>query len=289
MIFTSFLSTPEAPVALPDGSFLCVEMSADNGSVSLIGPDGRRLRTVAKVGRPNGLAMDREGKVWVAVTRDGSLLRMKMDGAYDIFARECNDLHFIFPNDLCFGPDGLLYMTDSGIPIQDWAPKERVRPDYDQVETDGRVYCFNTQTGEAKLLDRGLRFANGIAFGPDGHLYVSETLTGFIYRYQLTGSGVGQREYFGDVVDRSLPKAFRGPDGMKFGMDGNLYCAVFGQQNVTVLGPDGQVVRRISTHGRNPTNLTFGANHETRIYVTEVQFGRIEAHEVGVEGLPLYD
>ena len=79
-----------------------------------------------------------------------------------------------------------------------------------------------------------------------------------------------------------------GPDGMAFGADGNLYVAVHGQGDVTVLSPEGDVVRRIETAGRQPTNVSFGRSGEQRIYVTEVEFGRVEAFGVETEGLRLY-
>jgi SMP-30/Gluconolactonase/LRE-like region len=70
--------------------------------------------------------------------------------------------------------------------------------------------------------------------------------------------------------------------------DGNLYAAVHGQGDVTVPSPEGDVVRRIETTGRQPTNVAFGRPGEQRIYVTEVEFGRSEAFEVEPEGLRLY-
>ena len=33
-------------------------------------------------------------------------------------------------------------------------------------------------------IDSGIKFTNGIAFGPDRLLYVNETLTGAIYSYE---------------------------------------------------------------------------------------------------------
>jgi gluconolactonase len=38
-----------------------------------------------------------------------------MDGATRIVATGCQGEPFLFPNDLCFGPDGALYVTDSGV------------------------------------------------------------------------------------------------------------------------------------------------------------------------------
>ena len=75
---------------------------------------------------------------------------------------------------------------------------------------------------------------------------------------------------------------------MKFGANGNLYVAVFGQGDVTVLGPDGAVVERIKTDGTMPTNLAFGPPGSQKIYVTEDEKGTFEVFEVGTDGLPLY-
>jgi len=74
---------------------------------------------------------------------------------------------------------------------------------------------------------------------------------------------------------------------MKFGADANLYVAVFGQGDVTVLGPDGTVVRRIRTEGSMPTNLVFGPKGERTIYVTEVETGSVRVLDVDTDGLPL--
>jgi hypothetical protein len=46
-------------------------------------------------------------------------------------------------------------------------------------------------------------------------------------------------------------------------------------------------MKRIETEGRLPTNVAFGLE-EQRIYVTEDEFGRVEAFDVGTGGLRLY-
>jgi gluconolactonase len=66
MVFAKDLSVPEAPVLLPDRSWLVVEMGLDRGCVTHLSPDGKTRRVVAKTGRPNGLALDKEGVIWVA-------------------------------------------------------------------------------------------------------------------------------------------------------------------------------------------------------------------------------
>ncbi len=291
MIFTSGLSEPEGPVLLPDGSFLCVEMGADRGCVTHISPDGETKRMIAKTGRPNGLAVDKEGFIWVAESSMKPvpcLIRMTMDGESEVFLTECEGEPFLFPNDLAFGPDGALYMTDSGIMFDDFVPGGQIRPDWMDIDYDGRVYRIDVHTKEIKKLDTGIRFTNGIAFDPDDNLYANETITGNVFRYQWNDGEVGPREYFGNVMAPDAPEGLKGPDGMKFDADGNLYVTVVIQSDVTVLGPDGAVVRRIKTDGNFPTNLCFGPPGSKKIYVTEDQNGTMEVFDVGADGQPLY-
>ena len=253
-----------------------------------ISRDGQAKRMIAKTGRPNGLAADKDGFIWVAESDAPSLLRVTMEGDVEVFLTECNGEPFLFPNDLAFGPDGALYMTDSGILFEDFAPGGQVRPDYKEIDIDGRVYRINVATKAIQKLDTGIRFTNGIAFGPDDNLYVNETVTGMVYRYQWKDDSVGPREDFGNVIDPEGPGGVVGPDGMKFGANGLLYVAVYGQKHVAVLAPDGAVFERIMTQGAMPTNLAFGPPGSQRIYVTEVEFGVMEATEVGTDGLLLY-
>jgi gluconolactonase len=285
MVFSNFLSAPEGPVALPDGTWLIVEGGADRGCVTLISEDGREKRVVAKTGRPNGLAVDSQGAIWVAESKTPSLVRLTMDGKAEVVATGCDGEAFLFPNDLCFGPDGALYLTDSGVVIQDFAPNNKIRPDYMSIRYDGRVYRVDVETGRVTKLDTGIKFTNGIAFGPDHSLYVNETLTGNIYRYESNG---GPRVLFGNVIRPDAPPGWKGPDGMAFGEDGRLYVAVFGQRDVTVLGAQGEVSERIPTEGNLPTNVAFALPGRKRIHVTEYEFGQMEAFDVPGDGLPLW-
>ena len=75
---------------------------------------------------------------------------------------------------------------------------------------------------------------------------------------------------------------------MKFGADGNLYVAVFGQGDITVLGKHGEVLQRIKTEGMCPSNLAFGRHGQKQIYVTEVLSGSVQVYDVATDGYPLH-
>ena len=285
MIFSTGFSAPEGPVALPDGTWLIVEGGAERGCVTHISADGQSKSVIKKTGRPNGLAVDSKGVIWVAESKTPSLLRLTMDGKADVVATECDGELFLFPNDLCFGPDGDVYLTDSGVVIGDFAPNNQIRPDYMDVHYDGRVYKVDPGSGKVTKLDTGIKFTNGIAFGPDRLLYANETLTGNIYRYDRIG---GPRVLFGNVIRPDAPPGWKGPDGMAFAADGRLFVAVFGQKDVTVLGRNGEVVERIPTAGKLPTNIAFALPGRKRIHVTEYEFGQLETFDVTADGLPLW-
>lgn len=290
MIFAGGLQAPEGPVALPDGSWLVVEASGERGCVTLLSADAGARTVIRKTGRPNGLAVDASGNIWVAESLRPSLLRLTLEGKCEVVATGCDGEPFLFPNDLCFGPDGALYLTDSGVDIATFAPGNRIRPDYASQPYDGRLYRVDTASGQVSKIDGGILFTNGLAFGPDELLYVNETLTGNIYRYGWNRGGVSRpRSLFGNAISPQAPAGWKGPDGMAFDENGLLYVAVFEQGDVTVLGRDGQVVQRIPTHGRQPSNVAFALPGRRRMHVTEFQFGQMEAYETGCDGLPLWD
>jgi len=138
-------------------------------------------------------------------------------------------------------------------------------------------------------LDSGFQCINGIAFSADQYLYVNETVTGLVYRYRWKEGGiVGLREEFGNVNDPNGPAVFRGPDGMAFDVNGKLYIAVYAQGDITILGKDGDVIKRIPTLGNQPTNVCFGLSGQKKIYVTECERGCLECFDVDAEGLPLW-
>ena len=292
MIFTTDLGIPEAPLLLPDGSWLVTEMASEHGTVTRISADGKRHSVIARTGRPNGLALTADGAVWVCESLEPALVRLELTGEKEDVLTAIDGVALLWPNDLCVGPDGALYATDSGVLLHDFVDESGgPAAHWATLAYDGKVFRYDPRTREAWLLDDGYQFTNGIAFGPDGLLYANETITGNVYRYRIDGGGrlAGERELFANVFDPAWTgEGMRGPDGMAFSEDGRLWCTVFGQGDVAVLGPDGSVLERIATRGSAPSNLAFGPPGEGRIYVVEDEHGQIETYDVGVDGLALH-
>ncbi len=285
------LGDPEAPVLLPDGRWAIVEMSPDTGCVTIIDPKDRSMQVLAKTGRPNGLAINANGDLWIANSVPPSLMRLDSAGNLEVVTRGLESLPFLWPNDLCFGPDGAIYMTDSGVDHGSWqkvAPQDRL-----DAELDGRVLRIDPKTGAVQLIDRGLRFANGIAFGPDNRLYANESLTSKVFVYDWKDDGVvAERRLFGNVRDAEPDDGIIShPDGMAFGANGWLYVSIYSRGDIVVLDAGGAVVRRISTELPRMTNVAFGPAGEKTICTTSAtsdRAGQLCLYEIDTEGLALF-
>lgn len=283
VLFTG-VAQPEGPAFNVRGQLLLVEMDESRRCVTCV-KDGQRHQISRPGGRPTGLAIDGDDHIWVAGGPRNSLVKLSPEGEERLCLFGDDTGPFLFPNDLAFGPDGLLYMTDSGMVPEDFITGLSIRPDFFTAPYAGAVFQIDPKKGRVlRRLDTGMRFANGIAFGPDGALYATESLSGWIYRYDLDGTA--RREPFSQTLARADSTRFNGPDGMAFSTDGHLYCAIYGCGEVTVSAPDGRIARRLPTNGSKPTNVAFVPGR-SEIVVTEVEHGAIERIDVQVGGLAL--
>lgn len=244
----------EGPVWRRDGSVAIV--SLDHGRL-YAWHDGRTTVLAETGGGPNGAAEDAGGRLHVAQNGGRPPARswpggtggvQVVDGAGEV-AWLTRDP--VSPNDLCFGPDGLLYVTD---------PTRR-RPARD----DGRLWRCDPESGEAELLVSVDWYPNGIAFGPeDDAVYVADTGSSRIVRFPLVHGRLGAPE-----VAAAMPDGL--PDGLAFDAAGNLLVAAGapgGHGTIQTYDREGRLLD-VFRPGPSPafTNLALGGDR--RLLITD--------------------
>jgi gluconolactonase len=230
------------------------------------GPNGATLGVDGALYITNngGISLGHEG-LWAAATPiTGRLQRVTLTGEVRDIAVELPGTPPNRPNDLCFGPDGLLYYTDP----HNWEDLANLG-----VGRVGRA----RMDGRVELVAEIPAFPNGIAFGPDDRLYVAQSVTQQILVLDpVPGSQ--------PAVHCTLPRGF--PDGFCFDTNGCLFVAGSLGDVLWIFEPDGRVREAIEMgQGSEPTNCCLG---DRTLYVTLSGTGRLEALPMPVEPLPLY-
>jgi gluconolactonase len=250
------LGFTEGPAWLPEGRVALT--SINHGCVYVVDPDGGVVERIVTGGGPNGLAIGSDGAMYVA--QNGGIfggsgpaepgVQVIRDGAVTYLADGMGA-----PNDVVFGPDGRLWVTDTRCEIDFFHPDE-TKP--------GWVWAIDTATGAKELmLDSGPVFINGLGFTPDGaRLLVTTTSAAQLVAYSMESLGATQ----GQVVctfDNGWP------DGMAVDPDGNMWVALTGGHRLDCVAPDGQILRKaMLASGALPTNVCLSGERPDELYVT---------------------
>jgi sugar lactone lactonase YvrE len=168
--------------------------------------DGSRTELVADTGgRPLGMQFDSAGRLIVA-DADRGLLAVNADGSIEVLVDTVDGARLLLTDDLDIAADGTIWFSDASrrFPVAEWIL------DFWEGRGTGRLLSHDPVSGETRAWLDGLRFANGVALGPDdAFVLVTETLAARIWRLWLTGPRAGDSEIF---IDR-LPGY---PDNLSF-------------------------------------------------------------------------
>lgn len=199
-------------------------------------PHGRILRVDAMLrwsvvaeydGWPNGIAIHRDGSLWIADHRRG-LLRLDPDrGAIETLLGDRNSESFKGLNDLIFDSQGRCYFTDQG--------------QSGMHDPSGRVFRWDAAGGRLDCLLSNAPSPNGLALDPgERALLVAVTRANSVWRGSLLGDGsvskVGVLQTFFGAS---------GPDGMAVDGDGRLVVAHASLGGAFVLDATGAVTHYV--------------------------------------------
>lgn len=240
--FAVGLNAPEGVVWDPDREVLYA--GGRHGELYRVTLDGT-VEQVAHFGPGSfvlGLALDSRGRIYACERGNGRFLRTDPDSfAFEPYTGGTADRPLITPNYPVFGPDGTLYLSDSGT----W-------------EKDDGVLFRVLPGGETTVwLDSLCHFPNGLALAPDGSaLYVAESGTSAIWRVPIEArgsAGTPERVW-------SRPRTFT--DGIAFDAAGRLYASMYRPDaiyRIDVATGESEVVSDDWTaqYLQAPTNIAF--------------------------------
>jgi gluconolactonase len=255
-VVTDGLGFTEGPAWMPDGRVALTSIS--HGCVYIVDLAGGVTERIDTGGGANGLAVGPDGALYVA--QNGGIfggsgpatpgVQVIRDGRAEYLAEGMEA-----SNDLVFGPDGRLWVTDTRCEIDFFNPDETKR---------GWVWAIDTVTGATeRVLDSGPVFINGLGFSPDGaRLLVTTTSSAQLIAYDVDSLG---------SVDGNVLCTFENgwPDGMAVGPTGDMWVALTGGHRLDLVAPTGEILDNVALpEGSLPTNVCFSGVRPDELYVT---------------------
>ena len=226
-------------------------------------------------GWPNGIAIHKDGSLWIADYRRGLLklsfpvsAKTTIGNPISILGHR-NSESFKGLNDLTFGPDGACYFTDQG--------------QTGLHDPSGRVYRLRT-TSHLDCLLSNVPSPNGVALDTMGRvLYVAVTRANAVWRGPLLPDGTTSKvgafhTFFGAS----------GPDGMAVDVENRLVVAHASLGGAFVLNARGECTHFIrSPAGSTVTNVAYRPG-TSKLVMTESETGSILEADLPAAGHPLF-
>lgn len=222
----------------------------------------------------NGLALDRDGRLYACEQRTGRIVRYEADGSRTTLASRFAGGRLNSPNDLVLDRRGRVWFTDPR--YGDQGGREL---DHDSVyrltPPDGGGAAGAEWAIERVVADTTK--PNGLVLAPDEQtLYVAQSDHGPEQKRELRAYPVGEDGTLG--AGRVLHDfgAHRGIDGMRLDAEGNIVAATGWElggpgSSITVFAPDGTVLERHPFPVKRPTNCAFGDADRRTLYVTSIE------------------
>ena len=297
------LEFPEGPIALADGSVLVVEIKG--GRLIRVQPDGTKQVAAELGGGPNGAAIVPDGACYVCnnggfhwLSEDifgvkgyrrphgraddyagGSIQRVDLDsGEVTTLYTHCEGNPIMGPNDIVFDANGDMWFTDHG-------------KTYGRVMDSGAVYHAAADGSWIRQVIFPMLTPNGCGLSPDeGTLYVSETETGRLWHWPVTGrSEVGKVPWPSPNGGKLVGQAtgYQRFDSMALEENGNICVGTLVTGGITVFSPEGEKLEYWEGPEPYCTNICFGGPDMKTAYITVSGGGLLVAVDWPRAGLSL--
>jgi len=226
------------------------------GRIFRVTADGRWELAKSYAGEPHSMRFAPDGRMLVVDYRHGLIALQGTD--VEAIATAIDGVPFLGLSDMCLGPDGRLWFTDSGRTSLS-APH-------------GGVCCLTPDGHLRRLLDC-IAYPNGIALSPDGaFVYVASTRANQVLRFATALPAEGP-PMLGTFLHLS---GGLGPDGLATNTLGWLAIAQAQAGRAYVVDALGDPIAEIRLpRGMWTTSVAFHPEDPRRLYIIEAQFGAV--------------
>jgi gluconolactonase len=270
---------PEDVVVGADGR---VFASDHRCAVAEIFADGSFKRLGPPLGAPNGVNMDRQGRIIIA--------------NFGIYDGQAGPLERFDPasgvRETLLAEVGGRTLTSANYPVIDragniWCANSTHAETWPQAldgRADGFLFVLRPD-GSSQIVAEGLKFPNGLALDAgETALYCAQTSGADVLRFPiLPGARLGPGERYGPVLGKlqspGEPLHDTGDlgytDGIGFDAEGNLWVCLPAANKVVAIAPDGGVATVIhdptGSVVNHPTNVTWGGADLRDLYIGSIR------------------
>ena len=286
----------EGPVVMPDGAVVLTDIR--NSCLWRVTPDGTKTELARTGGGPNGIALGPDGMLYccnngggfyrpdlfIAIGpapdyAGGSIQRIDpRTGEVRTLYTECNGHKLSAPNDLVFDRQGGFWFTDMG-------------KRHERHRDHGGLYYALPDGSKITEAAYPILSANGVGLSPDERtVYVADTEPARLWAFSIESPGKLRLDPFpspsGGHLIAGLP-GYQRFDSLAVQANGAICVATLVTGCITVIAPDGRVIRQELMPDSHPTNICFAGPDRQTAYITLSETGRLGVMDWPDPGLPL--
>ncbi|MCA9447580.1 MAG: NHL repeat-containing protein, partial [Candidatus Omnitrophica bacterium] len=244
-------SLPRGMASDPSGNLHLVDSL--NGRVVVLSLAGEKVREYGSPGAgkgefkvdgawgPSSVAVDSEGNSYVTDTWNNRIIKFDTEGNPALSWGNVGNVDrpypnlFFFPRAIAVGPDGLIYVADTG--------------HHDIKVFDGEGKKIRT-IGERGISKGQFDEPVGLKFGPDGSLYVCDTGNERIQVFRPNGSFKNLILVPGWSADKVGMEPF-----IDFLPDGRIVVSLSKKKMIRIYAPDGKSAKNFSVQNGEPIGV----------------------------------
>jgi gluconolactonase len=214
-----------------------------NSKTYKVSVDGKLSTLPIDAKKASGTSFGADGKRYTAAGGTSQII------SYDPNGKETVVADSISGNDIIVAKNGNIYVT---------AP--------DGIQKPSKIFLIRPN-GEKKIVDEGLKFANGITLTPDQtQLYITESASHWVWIYKIEPDGtLSYKQRYGWLHSPDYAD-YAWPDGIRCDTAGRVY--VTSLLGIQILDQLGRVNAILPSPGAQISNCCFGGTNFDILYVT---------------------